>query len=456
MISIAINDVRKNICIEEDRIAVVGFLESNGALLTRPDVLIILFVSYCLDKNLIQANATLKNLLQKNSAEVRRAYNDIDLVNLIPVLNSHLPAASTGIGKAIWSLIDSFFSIFDDRHSVSLHYNSKGVVKNKLVEYGYSLKPRESVRIDCYMRRYWWDEVPTTREHDVGPRLITALGNGGWNPTLRFLERGREPDFFPTSGATIAIVDLQCNFFSKQSEKSQMFLELLRENYQITVGVFFDAWMDSAVGLKNDSREYFDWFWCPGAPSSSVSAGALDFPFPLGVNLKTLVELRRSVTVDTTAQFRGSIEHVNLSRFYWKSALSKIGVCDFNDHQHKNDGLSAQQSFIKYLEGIATGAACLNFSMRGNGERVITGRAFESIAIGKTLLQEFASNASNYFIPDEHFYEFNNIEELLSLLDRMNSDPCAFYKRASSGSSFWDARYADRMLVRHFAKIFFE
>jgi hypothetical protein len=455
MISVTINGEGKNVCIEGDRIEIVDFLESNESLLSRSDVLIILFLSYCFDKKLIQAHITLKKLFQKDISEVCRAYSDLALENAIPVINVHLPSALTEVGKAIWSLIDSFFSVFDEKYSDSLHHYLKPESENKLVEYVYSPNPRESVLVDCYMRRYWWDDVPTTREHDVGPRLTTAFRNGGWDSRLQFLEKGAHPNLSGTSGARIAVVDLQSNFFSKPSEKAYAYLEILRKSYDITVGIFFDSWMGSATSVKNYADVYFDWFWCPNAPASPIGKEALDFPMPLGVAMKSLKELRQSVAVDNRVRFKGSIEHVNLARFYWKSTLSKTGICDFNDHPHKNDGLSVSDSYVEYLKEIANSAACLNFSMRGDGQRVITGRAFESIAIGQPLLQEFANGLSNYFSSDEHYFEFKNVEDLLGFFDRMDKDPSDFVYRAENGYLFWDARYADDMLVRHFNKKFF-
>jgi len=332
----------------------------------------------------------------------------------------------------------------------------------KLISFDYSNDINKQVNVDCFIRKKW--AGPLSRDHDVGPRLVQGLINGGWEARyfdteyndLKIAISDVKPRF-----SKICVLDVEDIYVNKKSTLKEV-LEIIRGNYQIVIGVLYDSWQIETQAMLVDVGGFFDYFW-GGALVTSMnslnlyhSVNTIFFPLPAGIDSEYLNLLRSQINSSSRLiGFSGGIGLANPSRMYWRSELNNIEQIKFDLSSHLKVNINPINDYKNYLQRLSNNYASLNFSLRGNSDRTPTARSFEVPSIGRLLIQEYTDDLHYYFNPGEHFLEFSNAKQLRNITEEIKLHPEIVTEIAKSASIFFDSRYSDKMLVKHLQAILF-
>jgi hypothetical protein len=450
-----------NILSPPEREAYIASPLARGYEYHAPQQLLILFLALLLGNNLSRARQCLDEILLRPTEVLHNLFSEMAMLRLLPEIIKALPENRGTTGKYAWNLLNEFLNKSSREYRATI-FDSPPPAKPRLIAFDYSPDIDSSVTVDCFIRKRWWEGNLGTREHEMGPKFASAFRHGGWQSNLyepNAADLGHSLASHGPDGGNIALIDCQAVLFADpDSAAAVRFLEQARSRYMLTIGILFDPWrIDAAEALAKYSN-YLDFVW-------TASAGSLDklrplhrcreilFPFPWGVDRVVTDGLRGAAADSGRFYFSGSIEEANAPRVFWKSLLSLVDNIVFANSNHENDGLPAMASYLSYLERLARSQNHLNFSLRFNGERIMTGRAMEVVAIGRTLLQERADDLHCYLIPAEHYFEFANFETLLGSIESIVMNGALAAEMAHAGTAFFESRYSDRKLVEHLSAV---
>jgi hypothetical protein len=333
------------------------------------------------------------------------------------------------------------------------------------LQLGSSAAPQPNRRALILARQNYFG--PGSRPHEFSARFQLGLTKAGWitqtlDPTLD----GSTP-IAPNGGdlfdrvaqfeAEIVMIDFWgiafppgalVDFLSK--------LRRFRPNTRIVI-YHLDPWMPNSWNITRALAPQVDLIWShfPRIPLWDEPSfhNKLTFaPFPIGVDQ---LDHAADHGPDSTL-FLGGVVHYNPTRAFWLSALIQAKApFDMRITDHEDDGLSAANSYAKYLHQLGTAGRSLSFSVRENGYRLITGRTFESIWAGACLIQEQAQEVEDYFTPGQHYLSFKTFAELVALLNAVDRNPNLARKIAQAGHAFYQAHYNDQLLVAHIDHMLF-
>jgi hypothetical protein len=320
-------------------------------------------------------------------------------------------------------------------------------------------------RLLFFMRKFYFG--PHSREHDFGARMCHGMARGGWvakavDPTYqgRTHIEARTEDLMDLAldfQADIILIDF-CGLVLPPYVLIE-FIEQCRRRLPGTKIVFihFDPWQRETWASTRSLAKHVDLIWShfPSIPlwaapelESKVSLA----PFPVGVGVEEMQAIaRRPVSV-----FQGAIENYNATRAFWLAALEQKGApisVRLTDHQ--DDGLSAIDSYRKYLEGFFSVDRLVNFAMRQDGSRIITGRTFEAIHAGACLIQEQAADVDYYFEPGVDYFRFTTLGELEDILNRVEREPELARRTGQKAQAYYRDHYDDELLVAHLDQVLF-
>jgi hypothetical protein len=314
-------------------------------------------------------------------------------------------------------------------------------------------------RVLFLMRKFYIG--PQGREHDIGPRTVAGFASGGWpclsiDPTYDGREwvgadaeklLGLAQDYQPD----LILIDF-CGL-AMGGDPWPAFFNACRHALPGTriALAHFDAWQQETWPGMLALAPYVDLVWGP-FPGLAIwdhpnLRDKVTFaPFMTGVRLDEPARLRHNQTV-----FQGGVEGYNASRAFWlKRARDENLPITIMHTNHSDDGRPPLESYRRYFETFLSVERILNFSMRQDGTKIVTGRTWEAVFAGACLIQESSPNIDYYLQAGQHYLSFSNFDELRDIVMTLDHDPDIGRAIARAGQEFFLQRFDDPHLVRHF------
>jgi len=325
-----------------------------------------------------------------------------------------------------------------------------------------AVRPR---RVLFFMRKFYFG--PDSREHDFGPRMARGFERGGWScVSLDPAFDGREQlmpgaddmmEHVRRVDADLLLIDF-CGLAVQPGALVDMIRRCRRERPDTRVAIIhFDPWQRETWSFSRLIAEHVDLFWTSCTTPMICHVPEIRdklsvVPFPVGIALD---ELPVRMNAPRTA-FQGAVESYNASRAFWLSACANHDLSvDVRLTGHSDDGIPALDSYRRYLGGFMSADRLLNFSMRQDGSRIITGRTFEAIYTGACLIQEDSDDLETYFRPGEDLLAFSDFEELTEILRAVEADPDWARSIGRNAQARYLAEYDDPMIVAHLDLVLF-
>ncbi|OAN54578.1 hypothetical protein A6A04_11665 [Paramagnetospirillum marisnigri] len=315
-------------------------------------------------------------------------------------------------------------------------------------------------------RKYLYFIRPGSREHDIGPRLVTAMRAYGWTTDfvpMRTMTPGREldeeyrkiADLCRARSADVLVLD---EFFADGSTRNcvEVVKALKRDMPALKVVVaYYDPWALSAEAIIR-AAGLVDCIWnlFPASPlyrDAALAAKVFEGPYPMGGAVGA-----PDVPLTGGIEFIGAIQLYNWHRAFWIAAARRDGLpIETRLSTHADDGLDVMESYRAYMRRLELAGCCLNFSMRLNETRILTGRAFETIHAGALLVQEETDDISFYFTAGEHYLSFANYAELREIASFIARNPAEAESIRRRGFQFARDRYSDDKIMGYLDKHLF-
>jgi hypothetical protein len=304
------------------------------------------------------------------------------------------------------------------------------------------------LRVNLFVRTRFFGEH--SRMHDIGVRIQSALARADIDVRAFSLDE-QGPDL-PESDLVLVDDPL---IFRKDPIRKRAFLERLRASTRRLGCLEFDPWTATLASRIAQNRDLYDFIWAP-APTR-IQNGQIAglptclIPFPTGCDdifEKYALESRAPPGEDI--RFCGGIEEYNFHRYFWILALSLLSEaipCEVTNHL--DDGLDVGTSLARYVERLSASYAALSFTMRSDGTSIVVGRTFDALRLGQLLVQEYCPDARYYLTPNEHFLEFQTVEELDAIRAAVRDR--AFENIRKNGQEIFAQRYSDEAILRHLA-----
>ena len=302
------------------------------------------------------------------------------------------------------------------------------------------------LRVHLFIRTRFFGEE--SRMHDIGRRMHSALARADIDVRAFSLD-DPSPDL-PESD--VALVDDPL-VFRKDAIRKRSFLERVRASTGRMGCLEFDPWTATLASRIAQNRDLYDFIWAP-APSRMQDGqiGGLPaclIPFPTGCDdifERYALESRAPPSEDI--RFCGGIEEYNFHRYFWILALNLLDEpipCEVTNHA--DDRLDVETSLARYVERLSASYAALSFTMRSDGTSIVVGRTFDALRLGQLLVQEYCPDARHYLTPDEHFIEFETLEELRAIRAALRGR--TFEDIRKNGRRIFAERYSDQAILRH-------
>ena len=410
------------------------------------------------NQDLVNAEKLLNNIKLIPQEINTLVYSGSNFNKLLPDLTLPIEFASNHTKERLWKCVDEFLKAVSNDYDRIL--NSSFSENGRLIDFGYKSIDFSSWEINLFVRKNWWEGHLQTREHELRSRLFLAFNNNGcltklYEPTCEDSLKSIHNKKGKTS-TSIAIVDLQSNIFNQEKLNQDSFLENLKKRNDLVVGILFDWWKPGMQEKMSLMTNCLDFIWYMGANDEFKNEWAekvINIPFPIGL---TDVELHNLRSTNSTRKIRflGGFEDTNFSRVFWKAATFKSGTLLIDRSNPGKDGLSAFESYLKYLNQIAMFRSCLNFTARINGTRIVNGRIQEALSLNRLLISEYCKDVHSYYIPNEHFIEFASVDDLNNLSVSFHLNEIDIDQITNKATSFHDERYSDTKILQHLAYLF--
>lgn len=325
--------------------------------------------------------------------------------------------------------------------------------------------PRQQRRCVVAMRKYWSAQDPTTRPHELGPRIVASAQAYGWDTQFFGMLFHTVLDDYANLAAMcreqrteVLILDddaiaspLVLDF------RDQMLVALKQDLPELKVVLLYhDPWVLSAETLKAASVQA-DGIWTinPAMPvwrDPVFDGKILSMPVPVG----GCAIAPRKPLAQSKASFVGGINAYNYHRLFWWAAIHQHDLpIDWSLSTHLADGLPPLESFGAYMQRVADTGCSLNFSMRHDLSRTVTGRCSEAVFAGTLLVQERTEDMDYFLIPGEHYLTFSTFGELQSIIEFIRDNPEQAEEIRRNGHEFAHARYSDDKLIGYVDKLLF-
>jgi hypothetical protein len=231
------------------------------------------------------------------------------------------------------------------------------------------------------------------------------------------------------------------------------FLKIRKRSHYI-IGLYYDAWRPIAQDLAKKYGKYLDanWITDPNLIDYYSNNKLIIFPYPCGLLRKDLESLSNKFRKEKIG-FVGNIEDTNITRLFWYYQLRNKQEIKFDFSTHATDQLNPYDSYLNYLSRLTNYECGLNFTTRIDGSRPLTGRFFELIFTKSLLIQEYTSEGSYYFEPNNHYLEFRNIKELSDIVDGVLNGGIDINLIRKNASEYAIKKYGDDILVKHLNEI---
>lgn len=333
---------------------------------------------------------------------------------------------------------DYLLECIDYIAGVELHKIINGEKKESTIslrKMEYSKLPASSIVVNCYVRVSRWSG--SKQKSDVGPRLTASLRAVGW--VANHIDPKSEIKDIHSDKYDIAIIDMQSSDVTNET------LEKIRMCHRFVIGLFCDAWHETARKRLNESREMLDLVWLTAIDEDiSDYEFPVDritiFPPPLGYPFVGLSKPKGSNQLG----FVGSIERNSITRIIWRILLNENSAVSFSISD-----FNVETPYSEYVNKLLEYSSGLSFCARESGVRSTTSRGFEIIACSRLLVQEYCPAFRYFYLPDSHFLEFSSITELENLAKKIQTQPTKYHTIARDANNFSLENYSERRLAEH-------
>ncbi len=322
-----------------------------------------------------------------------------------------------------------------------------------------SPRPRSRRKCVVAMRKHFYLHAQS-REHELSARFTAALQNYGWEAIfygLRTIDKGpllaadyREvAELCRAQRPDILVLDEFIVSSERDEFRGQLVAALKRDlaNLKI-VGIVPDAWLTDKHAPMRAAVRLVDGMMSPFASmplwkEPEFAGKALLMPVPHGGD-----HAAAPAAFEPTPTFSGSIAMANWHRAFWVAALRQAGVpVNTRLSSHAADHLPGMVSYRRYLAKLACHSCLLNFSMRSNGARILTGRTFEAPLIGSLLIQEQSDDVDHYFVAGEHYLPFKTIGDLIAVFRFLAERPEEAQAIRERVHAFARENYSDERII---------
>ncbi len=322
-----------------------------------------------------------------------------------------------------------------------------------------------SRRVLFLCRKFFYG--PASRLHDAGPRFKRAFDRAGWPCTLvdpgyedrspRGVNARRLLDVTVEATPDVVVFDA-CGIHVEFPELIEFLIKVRGMCPDVRmVFLHFDPWIKQQWAFMRAIATLFDAVWCPFPAAEVLQTPELRdkvtfIPFPVGVGLDELPVVERQ----DVAAFQGAVAAPNFSRAFWMVSLQLAqSRVESRVTTHLDDGLDPIDSYRHYLSRFQTVERLVNFSLRSDGSRIVTGRTFEAIYAGTCLLQEHADDLAYYFVPFLHYLPFTTFEDLQKAFTYCEQEPKEALAVRERAQEFYLEKYEDRKLVRYLEHVLY-
>jgi hypothetical protein len=258
------------------------------------------------------------------------------------------------------------------------------------------------------MNRYGWSALPCP--------IACASAQQDYHAIEAFCERER-PDL-------LLLDDQMIEAGHARQSRADMLGRLRRmwPGIQV-VGVHLDAW-SLAPDLLRQAAADVDVIWsmCPTQAvwrDWPLASKCLFAPFPHG-----RTPYGPHPPLRPRPLFSGAVKGYNWHRAFWLTLAESAGLpIEARLGHHAADGLPAVDSSALYLRELADATCAINFSMRPDLSRIVTGRSFETCLSGALLVQETTPDLDHYLVAGEHYLEFSSFADLRAIARFLREHP---------------------------------
>lgn len=293
-----------------------------------------------------------------------------------------------------------------------------------------------------------------SRKSEFGYRIQSSFASQGWDVSLFSLKE----IFSLSSSRRQDFVLLDVNTFWKLPPLEHLHdaLTYLRQHFRKIIIFDPDPWTGIYDELLTSIADHVDYIWgfTPDwilTQDPRYRGKSILFPNVGGFEGMHGIKNEALDWSRCTFNFTGSVQGYNLNRIYWilEAIRLNLPVEIHITDPGTDDGLDCENSLLLYIQKLASSHASLNLATRKEGSRMLTGRAVEVISLNRLLLQEYCPALHHYYRKGEHFLEFQEIEELCTIIEFLQSHPKTAQTICTQGHQFYLERYSCRKMVEH-------
>lgn len=322
--------------------------------------------------------------------------------------------------------------------------------------------PRKPWRAIVAMRKHVFPGKADSRLFEMGLRFESAMKVYGWRASYLGLTFNHRTDYAAITDVCLRVKadilfldDYPVLAPGTHDDRSTMLAELRRKRPTMkVVAVHLDPWqIDPSILVKTGAEVDAIWAHFPANPvwrDPALADKFIPVPFPHAGNLG-----QPTTPLSTQLTFSGAVFAYNWHRALWLAGVLHGLPLGLQMSTHTEDGIPILDSYAAYFRRIEESACAVNFSMRPDLSRIITGRAFETLLAGALLVQEEAPDMDSYFIPGEHYLSFATVPELRAIARFIAENPEAAEDIRRTGNAFARAQYNDEKLIGYLDKQLF-
>lgn len=343
--------------------------------------------------------------------------------------------------------------------------------------------PRHPWRAIVAMRKLVFPTKANSRLFEMGLRIEHAMNAYGWRASNFSMNFDNE-DFAAITELCVSeaadilfLDDYQVLAVATHDQRAAFIADLRRKlpNIKI-VAIHLDPWaIDKAILVKTAAQLDAVWAHFPADPAwgdhrwrdepqsveardpidpawsdAALADKIIAVPFPHAGNFGLPV-----TPLSSQITFAGGVFGYNWHRALWIAGILHGLPLTLQMSTHTADGIPILESYADYFRRIESSACSVNFSMRSDLSRTVTGRSFETLLGGALLVHEEAPDMDYYFVAGEHYLRFSNVAELRAVAQFITENPEEAEEIRRAGNAFARAQYNDEKLIGYLDKELF-
>ena len=206
------------------------------------------------------------------------------------------------------------------------------------------------------------------------------------------------------------------------NELCDFFIQLRGDFGFKLIGLYLDSWMKAQSHAIVKHGKFLDGIWEPTSPSDILTDPSFNYircPMPFDFSLYKNSQKKRQ------ALFIGTVDIYNTNRsfFIHQLANSSLDITINITNSYKNKRILDN---AEYARELCLSKVNVNFAGRLTGEKIITGRVWETLLARSVLLDQFNPEINYFLTPFKHyipFQSFNDLKLCLTFLES-NDESC--------------------------------